>query len=163
MKASPIGPPDTGFLREALRLAAENSASGVNGPFGAVVVREGAVVGRGWNRVVEDADPTAHAEILAIRDAARELGTHVLADCVLYASCQPCPMCMAAVYWARIGRVIYAAGAEDAAQAGFDDSAIAGDLARPLGEREVEEVQALREEGREVLRAWVRNPSRIPY
>ena len=115
---------DTDFLREALRLAAESSASGVNGPFGAVIVRNGVVVGRGWNRVVEEADPTAHAEILAIRDAARELGSHVLADCVLYASCEPCPMCMAAVYWARIGRVVYAAGAEDAAEAGFDDSAI---------------------------------------
>lgn len=154
---------DTSYLRQALSLASEYSAGGLNGPFGAVVVRKGVVVGRGWNRVVETGDPTAHAEILALRDAGATLGTHLLSDCTLYSSCEPCPMCLAAVYWARIERIVYAATAEDAAEAGFDDAGIGREVALPRGERTVEEIQALGEEGREVLESWSRNPKRVQY
>jgi tRNA(Arg) A34 adenosine deaminase TadA len=128
-----------------------------------VVVRKGEVVGRGWNRVVELSDPSAHAEILAIRDACRRLRTHDLKDCVLYSSCEPCPMCLSAIYWARIPRVVFAASAEEAAAAGFEDDRIRGELCRSWGEREMEGVREPSPEARKVLEAWARNPSRLKY
>jgi guanine deaminase len=145
---------DASLLREAIRLAGLHSASGRNGPFGAVVARRGEVVGEGWNRVVELGDPTAHAEILALRDAAARLGTHVLEECVLYSSCEPCPMCLAAAYWARIPRVVFAASREDAARAGFDDDDLYGEMARAWGRRRTLGEQLLGAEGRAVLEAW---------
>jgi len=154
---------DEALLRRAIELARSRSAAGVNGPFGAVVARGPEVVGEGWNRVVELGDPTAHAEVLAIRDAAARLGTHVLSDCVLYASCEPCPMCLAAAYWARIPRVVFAASTEDAAAAGFDDEAIYGEMARAWGARRARGVQLLRAEGRAVLDAWHGNARRRDY
>jgi guanine deaminase len=154
---------DEAFLRRAIELARSRSAAGVNGPFGAVVARGLEVVGEGWNRVVELGDPTAHAEVLAIRDAAARLGTHVLSDCVLYASCEPCPMCLAAACWARIPRVVFAASTEDAAAAGFDDEAIYGEMARAWGARRATGVQLLRAEGRAVLDAWHGNARRRDY
>ena len=154
---------DRAFLRRAIELAEIHSKAGLNGPFGAVVVRGGEIVGEGWNRVVEAADPTAHAEMEAIREAARTLGTHDLNDCSLYCSCEPCPMCLSAVYWARIQRVVYAASVEDAAEAGFDDARILTELARGWPDRKVEAVQGLRDEGRTVLRAWAQNPRRVEY
>ena len=154
---------DEALLRRAIELARSRSAAGVNGPFGAIVARGTEVVGEGWNRVAELGDPTAHAEILAIRDAATRLGTHVLSDCVLYASCEPCPMCLAAAYWARIPRVVFAASTEDAAAAGFDDEAIYGEMARAWGGRRAAGVQLLRAEGRAVLDAWRANARRRDY
>ena len=154
---------DEDFLRQAIRLATEHSAEGRNGPFGAVLVRNGVVVGTGWNRVVELADPTAHAEVLAIRDACSRLGTHDLSGSVLYCSCEPCPMCLSAIYWARISRVVFASSKEDAAAAGFDDTRILEELGRSWSDREVEGVQSLREEGRKVMEAWVKNPKRMAY
>ncbi|NJD18925.1 MAG: nucleoside deaminase [Gemmatimonadetes bacterium] len=154
---------DTALLREAIRLAGLHSASGRNGPFGAVVARGGEVVGQGWNRVVELGDPTAHAEILALRDAAARLGTHVLDECVLYSSCEPCPMCLAAAYWARIPRVVFAASKEDAARAGFDDAEIYGELAVEWGRRATAGEQFLSEEGRAVLEAWRANSGKQEY
>jgi tRNA(Arg) A34 adenosine deaminase TadA len=154
---------DETFLREAVRLAAVHSAAGVNGPFGAVVVRDGAVVGEGWNQVVERHDPTAHAEVMAIRDASARLGTHVLEGCVLYTSCEPCPLCLAAAYWARIGRVVFSASSADAAAAGFDDDDIYTELAKSWPERRVPGEQRLRPEGRAVLDAWLANSRKIPY
>ena len=154
---------DQDYLRQAIQLSAEYSADGRNGPFGAVVVRKGEVVGRGWNRVVELSDPSAHAEILAIRDACRRLRTHDLKDCVLYSSCEPCPMCLSAIYWARIPRVVFAASAEEAAAAGFEDDRIRGELCRSWGEREMEGVREPSPEARKVLEAWARNPSRLEY
>jgi guanine deaminase len=151
------------YLRRALELARTHSQSGVNGPFGAVVVRNGQLVGEGWNRVVETSDPTAHAEILAIREAATTLGTHELADCTLYASCEPCPMCLSAIYWAHIREVHFAASKEDAAAAGFDDARILSELEEGREGRSIPAHQALAREGAEVLREWVRNPRRIPY
>ncbi len=154
---------DLEFLKEALHLARTHSREGEAGPFGAVVVRAGEVVGRGWNRVVEDHDPTAHAEILAIRDAAHRLGTHVLDACVLYSSCEPCPMCLGAIYWARIPRVVYAAAAEDAAAAGFDDAIIAQESRLTWKERALESRRDLEADGRRVLEEWRRTPKRKAY
>jgi tRNA(Arg) A34 adenosine deaminase TadA len=154
---------DLELLQRAVRLASEHSRKGTNGPFGAVVARHGEVVGEGWNRVVEDHDPTAHAEILAIRDAARRLGTHVLSDCTIYCSCEPCPMCLAAIYWASIPRVVFAADGEDAALAGFDDTRIAQEISLTWEEREVESEQGLREDGQDVFEAWLSNPGRVEY
>ena len=113
---------NTMFLREAIRLSLEKMEAGEGGPFGAVVVQNGEVVGRGWNRVTSTNDPTAHAEILAIRDACRRLETFSLAGCEIYSSCEPCPMCFAAIYWARLERIYYAATCKDATAAGFDDT-----------------------------------------
>jgi len=154
---------DLTFLRQAIQLAREHSQSGKGGPFGAVVVREEKVVGRGWNQVVEDRDPTAHAEVLAIRDAARRLGTHILDDCTIYCSCEPCPMCLGAVYWSRIPRVVFAGGEEDAKTAGFDDTVIASELKLGWEDRSIRSRQALKEEGKKVLEEWARDPDRVEY
>jgi len=154
---------DLTFMREAIQLAREHSLANKGGPFGAVVVREGMVVGRGWNQVVENGDPTAHAEVLAIRDAARQLGTHILDDCTIYCSCEPCPMCLGAIYWSRIPRVVFAAGGEDAKAFGFDDAVIADELSLGWEDRSVQSEQALRDEGRKVLEEWARNPDRVEY
>ncbi|MBC9734983.1 nucleoside deaminase [Nocardioides marmotae] len=113
---------DQTWLDRAVRLAVENVATG-GGPFGAVVVRDGVVVAEGTNRVTPDLDPTAHAEVVAVRRACAELGTFTLAGCALYTSCEPCPLCLAASLWARLDRVVYAADRDDAAGAGFDDRA----------------------------------------
>ncbi len=163
-----MGPPavavdDLHFLKQAIQLAELHSMRGPAGPFGALVVRAGEVVGLGWNRVVEKGDPTAHAEILAVRDAAKRLGTHVLDDCVVYSSCEPCPMCLAAIYWARIPRVVFASQGEDADEAGFDDAFIARELSLDWKERTMEGRQALREEGNAVLRRWKEKPDRAEY
>jgi guanine deaminase len=154
---------DLTFLRQAIQLAKEHSEAGKGGPFGAVVVREEKVVGQGWNQVVENRDPTAHAEVLAIRDAARRLGTHVLDDCTIYCSCEPCSMCLAAIYWSRIAKVVFASGGEDAKVAGFDDTLIAHELTMSWEDRSVQGRQALREEGKAVLEEWARDPDRVEY
>ncbi len=154
---------DLTFLRQAIQLAREHFVAGKGGPFGAVVVREGKVVGRGWNQVVRALDPTAHAEVLAIRDAARRLGTHVLDDCAIFCSCEPCPMCLSAVYWARIPRVVFAGEGEDAKAAGFDDTLIAKELSLGWKERALQGDQALGEEGKKVLEEWARDPDRVEY
>lgn len=154
---------DLHFLRQALDLARNHSPGGRGGPFGAVVVRNGEVVGEGWNQVVQIADPTAHAEIMAIRNASQRLGTHVLVDCALYSSCEPCPMCLSAIYWARIPRVVFAAGEEDARAVGFDDSFIATEVALDWAARSLESQQALQAEGRRILEAWRKDPDRIEY
>jgi len=150
-------------LRRALTLAKEHSADGHHGPFGAVVVLDGEVRGEGWNQVVEGADPTAHAEIMAIRDACRALGTHDLEGAVIYCSCEPCPMCLSAIYWARIGTVVYASPGTEASEAGFDDGWILEELRKDWPERKLEKGQLLGEEGKRVLEAWKRNPRKVPY
>ncbi len=126
---------DEQFLEEAIRLAVENVHTGTGGPFGAVIVREGAVLARGGNRVTAAHDPTAHAEVQAIRAACRDLGTFQLDGCTLYASCEPCPMCFGAIYWARLDRVVFAARSEDAARYGFDDSHIYQEVRQPVDKR----------------------------
>src|SRR5579872_382408 len=115
---------DVLYLRQAIELAREGVEKGLGGPFGCVIVRDGEVVGKGCNGVTSSCDPTAHAEIVAIRDACRRLGDFQLADCVVYTTCEPCPMCLGALYWARPKRVVYAATRHEAADAGFDDDFI---------------------------------------
>lgn len=154
---------DLDFLRLAIELAIEKMTAGEGGPFGAVIVRDGQVVGRGWNRVTSANDPTAHAEIDAIRQACRRLQTFSLAGCEIYASCEPCPMCLAAICWARLESVCFAAGSEDAAEAGFDDRHIHTELCLPIPQRSLPMQQALRDEGRRAFELWANKPDRIEY
>jgi guanine deaminase len=128
---------DRAYLRQAILLARQGVEDGRGGPFGCVIVRDSQVVGRGSNGVTSTNDPTAHAEIVAIRDACRQLGHYQLTDCVLYASCEPCPMCLGAIYWARPKRVVYAATRQQAAAAGFDDEFIYREIEVPQGERRI--------------------------
>ncbi len=154
---------EAGFLREAIRLAEQGALAKAGGPFGAVVVRAGAVVGRGWNQVTSRNDPTAHAEVVALRAAGQALGDFRLRGCVLYASCEPCPMCWAAAYWARVDRVVYGAGREEAAAIGFDDARLYEELGRAREDRALRMEQALREEAAAMMRRWAAWPGRIPY
>jgi tRNA(Arg) A34 adenosine deaminase TadA len=151
------------FLRDAIRLSIEKMEAGEGGPFGAVVVRDGEIVGRGWNRVTSTNDPTAHAEIVAIRDACARLNTFSLAGCEIHTSCEPCPMCLAAIYWARLDRIFYAATCEDATLAGFDDRPFYRELTLPPGSRSIPMIQDLREEACEAFKAWMRKGDRVPY
>jgi guanine deaminase len=153
---------DARYLREAIALAAEKLVSG-GGPFGALVVEDGRVLGRGWNRVTDSNDPTAHAEVVAIRDACSRKGSFRLDGATLYSSCEPCPMCLAAAYWARLGRVCYAATREDAARGGFADERIYDELSRPPGARSLPTSHLLREEGTRVFDAWLAKDDRIDY
>ncbi|MBD3239510.1 MAG: hypothetical protein GF331_02920 [Chitinivibrionales bacterium] len=154
---------DCRLLDRAIALAAAVSADGAAGPFGAVVARGEEVLGEGWNRVVGQHDPTAHAEIVAIRAACHALGDHALTGCTLYSSCEPCPMCLGAIYWARIDRVVYASTRADAAGAGFDDARIYDELARPEAERSIEMMRIERPRAGQTLADWARNPHRQGY
>lgn len=151
------------FLREAIRLSWLSIEKSEGGPFGAVVVRDQQIVGRGWNRVTSTNDPTAHAEVVAIRDACSNLGTFSLSGCQIYSSCEPCPLCLAAVYWARMDGLYYAADRDDAAAVGFDDRHFYEELAKPPADRSLRTGQYLRDEARAALQAWMKKPDRIPY
>jgi len=151
------------FLRAAIDLSRRGLEARAGGPFGAVIVRDKVIVGRGFNRVTSANDPTAHAEIVAIRDACTRLGTFSLAGCELYASCEPCPLCLAASYWARLDHIYYAATRDDAAAAGFADRAFYAELRRPAGERSLPAEQRLRGEALPVLEAWLQQPDRVCY
>ena len=151
------------FLREAIRLSIEKMDAGEGGPFGAVIVRNGEIVGRGWNRVTSTNDPTAHAEIVAIRDACRHLDSFSLAGCEIYTSCEPCPMCLAAIYWARLVHIQYAATCQDAAEAGFDDNQFYRELSLPPDARSIPMAQDLRDEACAAFDAWRRKMDRIKY
>ncbi len=153
---------DEKFLQKALELAKESVING-GGPFGAVVVRDGKVLASASNRVTLDHDPTAHAEILAIRKAAAALGTHDLTGCTVYSSCEPCPMCLGAIYWARPERVVFAAGREDAMKAGFDDSFIYSQLILDLPERTIPTVQLPLALASEPFDLWMSHPGKISY
>ncbi len=150
-------------MLEAVRMSREGMGDGRGGPFGAVVVRDDQIIARGANRVVRGHDPTAHAEVVAIREACGALGTHVLEGCELYSSCEPCPMCMAAIYWSRITRVWYAGTHGDATDAGFDDSLIYNELKLPIEKRLVPMTQKMRDSALEVFQEWKANPKRVPY
>jgi len=150
------------FLEEAVHLATASVGAG-GGPFGAVVVRDGEIIARGMNRVTPDSDPTAHAEIVAVRKACERLASFQLEGCDVYASTEPCPMCMGALYWARPRRVFYASGREDAAAAGFDDQFIYDELVRPAGARDLETRRlAVESAGRE-FEAWAARTDRQEY
>ncbi len=150
------------FLQQAIALATD-SAQTDGGPFGALVVRQGEIIGKGHNQVTRNCDPSAHAEIIAIRDACKNLGTHHLDDCVIYASCEPCPMCMSATYWARIPTLVYAASSADAADAGFDDQFIYDELKKPYAERSMHIQQLERDAAQQSFIAWKNNQKRTDY
>jgi len=151
------------FMREAIALSLENVRSGRGGPFGAIVVRGGEVIGRGANSVTALNDPTAHAEVLAIRAACQALGAFELPDCEIYSSCEPCPMCLGAIYWARMRRYYYANTRADAARAGFDDSRIYDEFAKSPELRTVPGSQFVIEGAAEALEEWVRWGAKVPY
>jgi tRNA(Arg) A34 adenosine deaminase TadA len=143
--------------------ARQRATAGDGGPFGAVIVRAGHIIGEGWNRVIATGDPTAHGEMVAIRDVCERIGTISLQGCLLYTSGQPCPMCLGAIYWARIERVFYGFGIRDAAHIGFDDQFIYEQLARPAEQRAIPEIALLREEALEILVAYAADPGRERY
>ena len=151
------------FMQMAIDLAVTNVETGRGGPFGAVVVRGGVVVATGVNGVTATNDPTAHAEVTAIREACRVLETFQLLGCSVYTSCQPCPMCLAAIYWARCEAIFYGATADDAAEAGFDDAFLYEEMRKPVGERAVPAVQLMGVEAGASFAAWKGFVGRIAY
>ena len=150
------------FMREAIKLSAESVRSG-GGPFGAVIVRNGEIIARGENRVTVCNDPTAHAEVSAIREAAARLGTYDLSGCEIYSSCEPCPMCLGAIYWARLDKLYYAGTRADAANVGFDDAHIYEELPLEPSQRELPTETLLREEAQRVFEAWAEKADKKEY
>jgi guanine deaminase len=151
------------FMARAIQLAIENVRSGQGGPFGAVVVKENGIIAEGANRVTASNDPTAHAEVLAIRQACQKLGSFELKGCELYTSCEPCPMCLGAIYWTRLSRLYYGGFAADASRVGFDDSFIYREIAQPHSQRGIPMIQMMREEALAAFRAWEEHSNKITY
>lgn len=154
---------ETGFMEEAIRLSQQGMERNEGGPFGCVIVKDGRIIGRGFNRVTATLDPTAHAEVVAIRDACRTLNHFQLDGCTLYSSCEPCPMCLGAIYWARPAQVYYACSREDAAKAGFDDEFIYKELNQSLAQRRIPMVQLLRDQAKVVFELWDKKEDKIAY
>ena len=150
-------------MQQALSLAARGVELGHGGPFGALVVMDDRILGQGWNQVVHRNDPTAHAEILAIRAACETIGKFHLPQATLYTTCEPCPMCMGAIYWARIAQLVYGATAEDAAEVGFDDHRIRQTLRQPLPQQDLQIEQCHRDQSRELFRTWQASDKRVDY
>ncbi len=151
------------FMMEAIRLSVTNVEEGKGGPFGAVVVKDGKIIARGVNQVTTSNDPTAHAEVVAIREACKILHTFQLDGCEIYTSCEPCPMCLGAIYWARPDKLFYANSKEDAALIQFDDQFIYEEIAKPVTERKLFTRQILREEASEAFKKWEASPLKIAY
>lgn len=151
------------YLRHAIRLAVENVRNGSGGPFGSVVVKDGEVVGEGANHVTTRNDPTAHAEIVAVREACLKLDTFELRGCTVYASCEPCPMCLAALYWARVDALYFAASRFDASDAGFDDQFLYEQIALPVEVRSLPSHSLLRAEGQGPFEIWRATKNKTPY
>ncbi len=151
------------FMRQAIQLATENVTSGRGGPFGAVIVKDGVVIAAGANKVTAANDPTAHAEITAIRAACAALGTFSLEGCELYTSCEPCPMCLAATYWARCAAIFYGCNAHDAAKAGFDDAFLYEQMKTPLADRSLPIMNLLSSEAWAAFAAWIESPKKVEY
>ncbi len=151
------------FMKEAIELSINNVKSGKGGPFGAVVVKDGKIIARGANSVTSSNDPTAHAEVNAIREACKVLNTFQLDDCEIYTSCEPCPMCLGAIYWARPSKVYYANTKVDAAEINFDDDFIYKEIAKPLGERNLQFIQMSREEALVAFKEWTNKNDKIEY
>ena len=154
---------DRRHLVRAVQLAAEQVRTRRGGPFGAVIVKDGAIIAEGCNEVTSGNDPTAHAEIVAIRRACRALGSFSLAGATIYSSCEPCPMCLAAIYWARLRRVYYANTRRDAAKIGFDDAVFYRELARPLSKRRLPMKQLMRAEALNAFKPWQGKPDKVRY
>ena len=154
---------DNDFLKNSIELSRQHMEAGHGGPFGAVIVHENRVIAEGWNQVTSINDPTAHAEVMAIRSAASRLSRFSLEGCTLYTSCEPCPMCLAAAYWARLDRLVYAASREDAAAIGFDDALIYHELALPISQRRLPMQHMLHDEATQVFASWHAKADKILY
>jgi|HubBroStandDraft_6_1064221.scaffolds.fasta_scaffold1034346_1 guanine deaminase len=154
---------DNSYMARAIHLAIDNVRSGRGGPFGAVIVKDGNIVAEGANQVTFSKDPTAHAEVLAIRAACQKLDVFDLEGCEIFTSCEPCPMCLGAIYWARLSRIYFASAADDAAKAGFDDSLIYREIAQPHAQRKVPMIQTMRDQSLAAFRAWQEKPDKIDY
>ena len=151
------------FMQRAVALALEKMRANSGGPFGAVIARNNTIISEGWNEVTSSNDPTAHAEIVAIRRACALLGTFQLPDCDIYSSCEPCPMCLGAIYWARLDRVYYANTRADAAAIGFDDDRIYREIELRIGERSLPFIRLAADEARRVFDAWLAKPDKVRY
>ena len=151
------------FMQEAIRLSIANVEEGKGGPFGAIVVKDGKIIARGVNRVTTNNDPTAHAEVVAIREACKFLNTFQLDGCEIYTSCEPCPMCLGAIYWARPDKLFYANSKEDAANIQFDDQFIYEEIAKPVTERKLFTRQILRDEALEAFDKWAKSTTKTEY
>jgi tRNA(Arg) A34 adenosine deaminase TadA len=151
------------FLRQAIDLAVDNVRQGVGGPFGALVVKDGAVIATGTNRVTTSNDPTAHAEIVAIREACQKVGTFRIDGCDIYTSCEPCPMCLGAIYWARVKAFYFAGSQDDAARGQFDDSFIYSELHKPVDGRTIPGYRLLASEGFRPFEEWLKSQRKVPY
>jgi len=150
-------------MARAIQLSIENVHSGRGGPFGAVVVKDGAIVGEAANQVTSTNDPTAHAEVVAIRAACSKLASFDLEGCEIYSSCEPCPMCLGAIYWARLSRVYFANSDADASKIGFDDYLIYREIAQPHSKRKIPMIQMMRDEALAAFRAWEGKPNKVEY
>lgn len=155
--------PNPAFMQAALDEAARSLSDDVGGPFGAIIVRGDRILGRGRNQVLANNDPTAHAEVMAIRDAARHLGTHELSGTRIYTTCEPCPMCLAAIYWARIDQIYFAADRNIAAEIGFDDQWLYDEIPRPLAERKIPSRIVLASEATDLMQRWSEREGRQLY
>ncbi len=153
----------SGFMQEAIRLSEQGMNQNEGGPFGCVIVKDDVIVGRGYNKVTSTNDPTAHAEVTAIRDACRHLNTFQLIGCELYTSCEPCPMCLAAIYWAKISKVHYACTRHDAAEIGFDDEFLYEEMTKDMSQRMIPIEQLMREDAFEVFKSWMVKQDKIDY
>jgi tRNA(Arg) A34 adenosine deaminase TadA len=154
---------DNPFMTRAIQLSLENVHSGRGGPFGAVIVKDGRIIAEGANQVTATNDPTAHAEVVAIRAACSTLGVFDLEGCEIYTSCEPCPMCLGAIYWAHLSRVYFANGDADASKIGFDDSLIYRELAQPIAQRKIPMIQIMREEALAAFRTWESKTNKTEY
>jgi guanine deaminase len=155
--------PNPAHLRRAIELARENVLAGTGGPFAALIVRDGEVIAEAANSVTTTNDPTAHGEINAIRRACAALGVFSLAGCEIYSSCEPCPMCLAAIYWARLGALYYGSNQQDAAKAGFDDAFLYEEFRRSSADRSIPAIQLLQAEAWEAFAAWIAVPTKVDY
>jgi tRNA(Arg) A34 adenosine deaminase TadA len=154
---------DIAFMRRAIELARTGAESNAGGPFGCVIAKDGRIVGEGCNQVTSTNDPTAHAEIVAIRNACSSLASFQLTGCVVYTSCEPCPMCLGAIYWARPAAIYFAGTREDAAAAGFDDELFYDELERPNEERQLKLQPLMRDEAQKVFDEWIAKPNKVEY
>lgn len=151
------------FMWEAIRLSQQNIRDGKGGPFACVIVKDGKIVARGTNSVTSTNDPTAHAEVVAIRNACKELKTFQLTGCEIYTSCEPCPMCLGAIYWARPDKIYFANGRDDAAKIGFDDLFLYEELPKKISERKIPTIQLMREEALAAFREWEQKQDKVKY
>ena len=154
---------DIEFINRAIELSRKGMDNNAGGPFGALVVKDDKIIAEGYNRVTSSNDPTAHAEVVAIREACEKLNSFQLEDCVIYTSCEPCPMCLGAIYWARPKAVYYACTKEDAAEIGFDDQFIYEEIETEIGNRSIKFINLNREEGKEVFKNWITKEGRTDY